>query len=243
MMMAVANAGGVVNPLPIHRSKPLPAWAYAAIGISVLLHAAGAVWLYNQNFTMPEAPARDDPPASTITIWNPPEPDPVTTEAPPRPPIAQHSPTTVVDSPVDPSPIPVPDTPGETAPIGDPITLTPLPDPVVGGTATEPTRPVAPRLLRKTDWVRQPTAPPHERALPQRGNNAGVSGRVTLSCSVTASGSVTGCSVASESPSGYGFGRAALGLAPSFEMRPRTVDGAPVEGARVSIPLVFSLGD
>ncbi|WP_296815804.1 energy transducer TonB [Brevundimonas sp.] len=243
MMMAVANAGGVVNPLPIHRNKPLPAWAYGAIGISVLLHAAGAVWLYNQNFAMPEAPPIPERPPSTVTLWNPPEPDPepVPETAPQRPTIATHVTPTPADPVVDVSPFPAPDTViTETAPIGGAISLEPLPEPTAGGTATEPT---PPSVIRNPEWVRQPTARQLERAFPQRAANDGVSGRVTLSCSVTASGAVSGCSVASESPQGYGFGRAGLSLTQYFVMRPRTVDGAPVEGARVSIPLVFSLGD
>ncbi len=242
-MMAVANSGGLVSPLPIHRNKPLPPWAYGAIGISVLAHVAGAVWLYNQNYTMPEAPPRDDLPPSTITIWNPPDPEPVVDPAPSRSPPPIHRPLNPPTDPTTTSPFTPPDTITDPVPAGDPITLDPLPDPVAGGTATQPTQPVAPSVISNPSWVRQPTARQLERAVPPRAIADGVSGRATLRCSVTASGAVTGCSVASESPQGYGFGRAAMGLAQHFEMRPRTVDGAPVEGARVSIPLVFNLGD
>ena len=46
----------------------------------------------------------------------------------------------------------------------------------------------------------------------------------------------------SESPSGMGFGEATVRASSKFRMRPRTVDGAPVEGARVRITLVWNLG-
>ena len=45
----------------------------------------------------------------------------------------------------------------------------------------------------------------------------------------------------SESPGGYGFGRAAMQLSRHFRLSPRTVDGQAVEGALVTIPLTFQL--
>lgn len=243
-MTAVANSGGLLRPLPEGRNRPPPPWAYGAVGVAVLLHAAGAVWLYNQRFVMPAQPDRPEPPTSIIEIWNPPvvQPDPAP-PAPSRPTPPIHRPITPPINPPVTSPFVPPESPTAAVAAGDPISLTPLPDPVVGGTAAEPRPPVTPSVIRNPDWVRRPSATQLERAFPERAINDGVSGQVTLNCVVAASGAVTGCSVTSESPQGYGFGRAGLSLTRYFEMRPRTVDGAPVEGARVSIPLVFSLGD
>ena len=49
------------------------------------------------------------------------------------------------------------------------------------------------------------------------------------------------CKVTSETPTGYGFGAAALKLAGSFKMKPETRDGEPVAGALVTIPMPFKL--
>jgi protein TonB len=50
---------------------------------------------------------------------------------------------------------------------------------------------------------------------------------------------VTDCNVQSETPGGYGFGRAAQGLSRHFRVNPRTVNGA-AEGSRVNINLRFA---
>jgi protein TonB len=62
-----------------------------------------------------------------------------------------------------------------------------------------------------------------------------------LRCTVTVDGNVTNCSVTSETPTGQGFGEAALKLSRYFQMRPKTVDGAPVGGATVNIGIPFRL--
>ena len=76
---------------------------------------------------------------------------------------------------------------------------------------------------------------------PTRAQNLSKPGRATLSCRVTATGTLTGCSVVSEDPADFGFGQAAMRLSKLFKMRPKTADGRPVEGASVTIPIRFTI--
>jgi protein TonB len=68
-----------------------------------------------------------------------------------------------------------------------------------------------------------------------------VGGHVLLGCSVSAKGTLEGCSIVSEDPAGQDFGNAALKLTRYFKMRPQTKDGQPVGGARINIPITFQL--
>jgi protein TonB len=101
--------------------------------------------------------------------------------------------------------------------------------------------PGKPSIITRPDWARLPNASQVNRVYPKRALREKVQGRVTLRCQVTKTGALTGCRVLSETPEGYGFGEAALKLSKMFTMRPKTVDGAPVGGAVVNIPIPFRM--
>ncbi len=105
---------------------------------------------------------------------------------------------------------------------------------------TQPTPPPVNRTIRNPDWLTIPTQAQTNAIYPQRASRMGLSGQADLVCSVLASGAMSGCEIASETPKANGFGVAALRLAPHFRMNPRTVDGQTIEGAKVRIPVEFN---
>lgn len=101
--------------------------------------------------------------------------------------------------------------------------------------------PAAPSVVTNPDWAAVPSVDDLVQAFPTRAMDEGVEGRVTLRCTVDQLGSLHDCRVEGETPAGYGFGEAALGLSDGFRMKPRLEDGRPVPGAEVRIPIVFKI--
>lgn len=91
------------------------------------------------------------------------------------------------------------------------------------------------------NWVREPSARDFARFFPDEALNAGQSGNVTLSCIIGGSGRLA-CGVASESPSGYGFGQAAIGISRQLRVRTSLPDGGSAEGRELRLPLSFRAG-
>lgn len=94
-------------------------------------------------------------------------------------------------------------------------------------------------LITKPDWLRKPSGEDLANVWPAEASKKGVGGKATIACTVNISGTLRDCKVVSETPEGLGFGPAALMLSGSFQMKPQTVDGKPVAGAEVRIPLSF----
>jgi TonB family protein len=96
-------------------------------------------------------------------------------------------------------------------------------------------------VITNPDWVRMPKGAELVRLYPQEAAVQHVAGRTKALCHVLADGALDACVVLEECPQGYGFGRATLSAAQDFQMRPKTVDGVPVEGGTVVVPIVWRL--
>lgn len=99
--------------------------------------------------------------------------------------------------------------------------------------------PSRPSVITEPQWLRRPSAEDLDAFVPDEARAQLVSGVASMQCDVAANGRLENCFVHSEAPEGWGYGRAVLHAAKLFRMRPRTVDGQPVAGAKVRIPIRF----
>ena len=191
-----------------------------AIIVSIVVHVALGLYLYKTKFE-PEYREYSEDVTDVAIIKPAPPPPPPPPKLQPRPPVAPP-----LNAPSIP-PLPVP-------PVEKRIEQPKPPAP-------PPPAPPRPSVITNPDWARLPSGEDVARYYPDRAQRMGAEGRVVLSCSVTARGTLENCSVVEESPADQDFGSAAMRMTRLFRMRPRTADGAPVEGGTVRIPISFRL--
>jgi protein TonB len=121
---------------------------------------------------------------------------------------------------------PVPLSPPSQAPVTQPASTPPQ-------QAARP--PAAPATVT---WAQRPSSRRISDLYPDRAMRDGVGGRVELSCRVLTDPSLN-CGVASESPSGMGFGRAAIAAASSYRANPTRSDGSPAANSTTRIGVQF----
>jgi protein TonB len=112
------------------------------------------------------------------------------------------------------------------------------------GTAAAPARPALaadPTNVERARWARTMAPDELSRFHPAEAWRRNRAGQVVLVCQVGLDQRVRNCSVQRETPGGWGFGEAALAASRRFRVRPRVVDGAPVDGGWVFIPLRFDV--
>lgn len=97
------------------------------------------------------------------------------------------------------------------------------------------------RAVAPSEWLKRPGVDDFLAVFPEQARRQGISGRATLRCEVSARGTMQACIVVEETPAGFGYGAAALRLAPKFIMSPPMQDGRPVPGFLVRIPIVFNV--
>ncbi len=99
--------------------------------------------------------------------------------------------------------------------------------------------PPQPKVITNPSWARRPNAEDFARFFPDKAGRAAASGFTVLKCAVEVAGLLNPCDISFEFPPNHGFAQATLKMASRFKLNPQTIDGVPVEGGTIVIPINF----
>ena len=105
--------------------------------------------------------------------------------------------------------------------------------------AAMPSTALAADTIVHATWLTRPNAEDLLGVWPAEALKRGKGGKAVLSCTVTTTGALVECKVASETPAGAGFGQAAITLTPQLLMSPATHNGVPFAERGVKIGINF----
>lgn len=97
--------------------------------------------------------------------------------------------------------------------------------------------PVRWAIVEEPDWARTPSGVQLEGLYPAGARNQRMPGVAQVRCEVKTDGTLANCFTLFEAPKGMGFGDASLRATRYFRMKPAKLDGQPVAGGMVTIPL------
>ncbi len=231
---AIPNGYSLVAPLKTSARRRMSGASIGVLTVVAAAHVGLAVYLYGAHFSVSRPAERPDPAPFIITLprWKPAPQQKQDHQVQKRtvPIHLEQQPKIETQKTIEVKPQP------QTQPLVDNgPQLLPTVD---TGPAPEPTKP---HVITDPRWARQPSSDELADVYPERALGLGKAGLVELSCTVAASGDLSGCRVAREDPQGWGFGSAAMKLTKRFRLVPRQLDGKPVDGALVNIPIRFSV--
>lgn len=99
----------------------------------------------------------------------------------------------------------------------------------------------APPVVTNPAWLQVPGPSEFEEVYPRQAWRDDVEGKVLIQCQVGVDTTLKNCRIVSETPEDYGFGAAAMVMSRSFRVSPRKVDGKPVDGAEIRVPITFKI--
>jgi TonB family protein len=117
-----------------------------------------------------------------------------------------------------------------------------VPRPAPGEAQPEVMVPIRWAIVEHPQWARLPTADQLADLFPARARAELMPGEAKIRCEAKTDGTLANCLTLFEAPEGMGFGDATLRAARFFGVKPETLDGKPVAGGMVTIPLRWQLG-